>query len=65
MKLSNDVKKEIEKSAGIVIKDNSLAVKEIMRILRLVKDTRSNCELCKKYNKGILKQCKGVPIKGE
>ena len=52
------IKKEIEKSAEVVVKDESLAIKEIMRILNLIKKTKCSCSLCRKYNQEIIKICK-------
>jgi len=52
------IKKEIEKSAEIVVKDDRLAVKEIMRILNMIKKSKCSCSLCKKYNQEIIKMCK-------
>lgn len=59
------IKKEIEKSADVIVKDEKKAVREIVRILSLLKKTKCSCEVCRKYNKGILKQCGMKPIKGE
>ncbi len=56
-KLPGEIKKEMEKSAKMIIKDNNLAVSEIERILGLMKSSKCSCGICKKYNKGILKQC--------
>lgn len=64
-KLPSEIKREIEKSAEIIIKNENSAVKEIMRILKLIKDKRCSCKLCRKYNKGIIKQCGMKPVEGE
>lgn len=56
-KLPKGIKKEIEKSADILVKNNNSAVKEIMRIIDLIKKTKCSCEICKKYNKEIIKMC--------
>jgi len=63
VKLPGKIKKEIEKSAKIILEDNNKAVVEIMRILNLMKTWKCSCNVCKKYNKGILKQCGLKPIK--
>jgi len=63
IKLAIKVKKEIAKSAKILVKDNTKAVEEIMRILNLMKTWKCCCEVCKKFNKGIISQCKLKPIK--
>jgi len=61
IKLPKDIRKEIENSAAILIKNNKLAVREMMKILKLMKKKGCECGVCKKYNKGILKQCMGKP----
>src|SRR3989338_8542440 len=38
-----------------------LAVKEIMRILKLMKINGCSCGVCKKFNNGILIQCRMKP----
>ena len=59
------IKKEIENSAEKISEENNLALKEIIRILNLMKKTKCSCSVCKKYNKGILKQCQMKPVLGE
>ena len=63
VKFPKKIRKEIEKSAEIIVKNSKLAVKEIMRILDLIKKSGCECEVCKKYNKGILKRCRLKPVK--
>lgn len=63
IKLPKYIKNEIKKSAEKITKNNSITVKEITRILNLIKKYGCECEICKKYNKGILEQCKMNPIK--
>ena len=63
--LPASVKKEIAKSAAIISKNETMALKEIIRILSLMKKTKCSCGICQKYNKGILKQCSMMPVKGE
>lgn len=65
LKLNNEIKKEIKKSGKIIVGNPKIAVKEILRILNLMKRTKCSCELCKKYNKGILNQCNCKPMDGE
>jgi predicted transcriptional regulator len=57
VKIPPTVSKEIEKSASILIKDNKKAVKEMLRILSLMKKHKCECAICKKFNPGISKQC--------
>lgn len=65
LRIPAKIKKEIEISAGEMVKDKDKAVREIIRILNLIKKSKSSCYICKKYNKGILKQCRMKPIVGE
>jgi len=65
VKIPSEIKKEIEKSAEIIVKNENIAVREIIRILNLMKRYKCSCQVCKKYNKGILKQCKMKPVRGE
>ncbi len=45
--------------AGFVyLKNKNLAVKEMQRLLKLIRCNKFSCNLCKKYNKGILSICK-------
>lgn len=55
------VKKEMEKSSDIIIKNPNLAVREILRVLTIVKQTKCSCKVCQKFNKGILIQCRMKP----
>lgn len=50
--------KEIEKSAKIIFKDKGCSVSEIMRLSRIVKEKGIMCQVCLKYNKGVLSVCK-------
>ncbi|MFH1500985.1 MAG: transcriptional regulator [archaeon] len=59
IKFSDSVKKEIEKSAKVIVKDNKMAVREIMRLISVVKKSKCACDICKKHNKGILDICEG------
>ena len=65
LKFPSEIKKEIEKSAEIIVKNENLAVREIIRILNLMKKMKCSCGVCRKYNKGILKQCNMRPVQGE
>jgi len=57
MKLPETVKKQVEKSAKILIKDRKKAPIEIERILKLIRNKKCSCALCKKYNPEIVKLC--------
>jgi len=61
MTLCKEVKSEIKRSAEIIVKNNDLAVNEIERILKFVKKKGYVCDICKKYNKGVLPKCQGTP----
>ena len=50
-KLQDKCKKEIEKSAEVIIKDNTRAVSEIERMLRFMRLNKCSCSVCKKINK--------------
>ncbi|HLD37271.1 MAG TPA: hypothetical protein VJA86_01660 [Candidatus Nanoarchaeia archaeon] len=63
--LPASVKKEIAKSAASISKNERVALKEIIRILAMMKKTKCSCGICQKYNKGVLKQCSMIPVKGE
>jgi len=57
LKLPDDVKKEIGKSAKIIVADNKKAVLEIERILKIIRTKKCSCDVCKKYNPDIVKYC--------
>lgn len=63
-KFPEKIKKEIEKSVEVIIKDNDLALCEIIRILKLIRKEKCCCSVCRKYNKGIIKLCK-MNLEGE
>jgi len=56
-KIPLSVVKEIEESSDIIVKDNKKALSEIGRILKLLKETKCSCGVCKKYNPGIIGIC--------
>lgn len=62
VKFPASIKKEFEKSAGMIIKNNRDALREILRLITVVKRSKCSCDICKKYNKGILKICGMKPI---
>ena len=64
-KLPKNIKKEVETSAKLLIAQPECAVREMLRILKVLKKTGCECEICKKYNKGILKHCKMSPLSEE
>jgi predicted transcriptional regulator len=48
---------EVEKSAEIILKDQNAIIAEISRLSRIVKVKGIMCQVCVKYNKGILTFC--------
>lgn len=61
IKLNPETKKEIAKSAEIIVKNNKMAVGEVQRILRYMKEKKASCDVCKKYNKEVLEYCNCEP----
>ena len=57
IKLTPEVKKEVAKSAKIVAENSKLALGEMQRILKFMKDHKCSCDVCKKYNKDVLEYC--------
>ena len=61
-KLPKEIRKEVEKSADLMAKDKKIAVREILRLLNVIKKSKCSCDVCKKYNKGILTLCNMKPV---
>jgi len=57
IKLTPDVKKEVAKSAKMIVENPKVAMVEVQRILKYMKDKRCSCEVCKRYNKDVLNFC--------
>lgn len=57
VKIPEAIRKEIEKSADLIVRDNKRVVDEIQRLVILMKVKKSYCSVCKKYNPLILKFC--------
>ena len=57
IKIIPEVKKEIAKSARILFENPRMALDEMQRLLKYMKDSKCSCEVCKKYNKDVLKFC--------
>ena len=57
VKLNLGVKKEIVKSAKIIVKNHKSVLGEMQRILKYIKDKKCLCDVCKKYNKDVLNYC--------
>jgi uncharacterized protein len=65
IKISTEVMDEISKSAQMIIEKKTNGMQEILRILHYMKNTRASCEVCKKYNKDVLKYCHATPSEFE
>jgi predicted transcriptional regulator len=61
IKLNMKIKKEVSKSAKVMSENPRVAVSEIQRILKLMKETKCSCDVCKKYNKNVLGYCNCEP----
>ncbi len=61
IKFSEKMRKEFEKSAEKIIKDNKRAMIEMLRLIKLGKEDGVSCGLCRKYNKGVLGLCSCKP----
>jgi len=61
VKLSVEVKVEIKKSAKLLVENPKLALIEMQRILKFMKDKKCSCDVCKKYNKDVLDYCNCQP----
>jgi predicted transcriptional regulator len=59
--LDAKTKREINKSAVKIFENSKIAMIEIQRILRFMKDNNCSCNVCKKYNKDVLKYCNCEP----
>jgi len=61
IKLSEEIKKEIVKSAKKIMKDDKVVISEMQNILRIMKIKKCSCDVCKKFNKDVLKYCNRDP----
>jgi predicted transcriptional regulator len=61
IKLSAEVLAEIKRSAGFIFEKKSRGMAEILRILTVMKSSKESCQVCKKYNKDVLKYCNATP----
>ncbi len=59
--LDGKTKKELKKSAVKIFDNTKVAKNEIQRILKFMKDNKSSCDACRKYNKEVLKYCNCEP----
>lgn len=61
IKLNNETKKEIEKSTKKIAENQKVALEEMQRILKFMKDSKCSCDVCKRYNKDVLDYCNCEP----
>ena len=57
IKLNDDVKREVAKSAKVISEKPKAALAEMQRLLRVMKDKKCSCDVCKKFNRDVLKFC--------
>ena len=61
IKISKEIDKEITISAELLANKKSNGMIEIERILNIMKTTQCSCDVCKKYNKDVIKYCNCHP----
>jgi predicted transcriptional regulator len=61
VKLNTETKKEVEKAAKIMLENKKMAVSEIQRVMKFMRENKSSCDVCKKYNKDVLDYCNHNP----
>jgi hypothetical protein len=59
--LDAKTKAEVKKSALKISENTKIAMIEIQRILKFMKDSHCSCNVCKQYNKDVLKYCNCSP----
>ncbi len=61
VKLDEKVKNKIKRATKRIIKEPREIISEFQEILKFMKKTKCSCEICKKYNKGVLDYCNCKP----
>jgi hypothetical protein len=61
LELPNQLQQEIAVASERIAKQPSAAFTELMRLIALSKETRFMCELCKRYNKDVIRYCHMEP----
>ncbi len=61
IKLSKEIIVEVKKSAEVMIQNPHTAIKEMERLLAIMRQKRCSCDVCKHYNKDVLKYCNCDP----
>lgn len=59
--LNAKTKKEIKDSAEKISENEKVAVGEIQRVLKFMKENKCSCNVCRKYNKEVLGYCNCEP----
>ncbi len=59
--LDGKTKREVKKSAVLISENPRVAMVEIQRILKFMKDNHCSCNVCKQYNKDVIKYCNCSP----
>lgn len=62
IKLSPEIKADLEKSAIFLEKNQKQGMMEIEKILKLMKQKKCSCDICKKFNKEVLEYCNCKPV---
>ena len=57
IKLTLEVKREVARSAKLIAEKPRLALGEVQRILKFMKEHKCSCEVCKKYNRDVVNFC--------
>ena len=61
VKLNVKTKAEVRKSAKLISENMRVAMFEMQRILKFMKDNHCSCDVCKRYNKDVLDYCNCEP----
>ena len=59
--LDAKTKREIKKSAVLIVENSKVTMDEMQRILKFMKDNHCSCDVCEKYNKEVLGYCNCSP----
>jgi len=59
--LNAKTKAEVRKSAKLISENVRVAMIEMQRILKYMKDNHCSCDVCKRYNKHVLSYCNCEP----
>lgn len=62
IKLSKEIKRELNLAVERILNKNSNFLIEVQRLLKIIKETKCSCNVCKKYNKEIINYCNCNPV---